>query len=689
MIQYLITAIIDIAVGILAFSKKGNPASKALSFTVFSLGIWSLELFFLTIIKDENILTVLFHITRWGMFFIPSTFALLTWRLVGSRSKNFKTFFLIPGFVMSGLLSLTNTFLFPSALKVVDGGFLPKVDIIYYLFFVSFIWCFVGAIGLVVSSYKTSSVRGKQRLKWLLITLFVTFICGVLVIVSISSNFYLSKYFGAITNITFVALLFYSTIQHNLMDIRLALSVGLSRVILLGFFVWSYFVFISEIGDQAQSTGGILVLLAFVVLILEAYPRLLRWILPNAKKMLVKHGYEFDQVKGDTEKALRSVMNFSDMFDVLNHLFLKILKVTNYKILIVKSDSLNDPSARSEFPSHIPLEFISKNNSIVSYCIDQKGLVMADEMPDPSRTEMEQMNATLCFSVVIGNDVPAIVLVGGSSTLSYFRYDDIRIFEWLAHELGQVLQRLIRLEQMQDQLGEAKKTLSMLGMMSHYHHDIKAPFAIIDGVLSNDIYDRDKQKNIVLEQVERGSRLIATMASILGGKRRRRVQACALDALIKDCLFVFETSIDNVEFISGEVPKVAGDAEDLKILFINLIKNATEARRGQEDLTLVVKSWMKDMRICFSIQDNGVGMSEQQLATLWEQDYSTKEFGHGIGMQAIKRIADEHGAQIEVRSEVGNGTEFIVSFPAMLIMDEEKPTDVADELNLRRAANTK
>jgi signal transduction histidine kinase len=98
---------------------------------------------------------------------------------------------------------------------------------------------------------------------------------------------------------------------------------------------------------------------------------------------------------------------------------------------------------------------------------------------------------------------------------------------------------------------------------------------------------------------------------------------------------------------------------------------------------------MKDMRICFSIQDNGVGMSEQQLATLWEQDYSTKEFGHGIGMQAIKRIADEHGAQIEVRSEVGNGTEFIVSFPAMLIMDEEKPTDVADELNLRRAANTK
>jgi hypothetical protein len=45
MIQYLITAVIDIVVGILAFSKKGNPAAKALALTVFSLGAWSLELY--------------------------------------------------------------------------------------------------------------------------------------------------------------------------------------------------------------------------------------------------------------------------------------------------------------------------------------------------------------------------------------------------------------------------------------------------------------------------------------------------------------------------------------------------------------------------------------------------------------------------------------------------------------------
>ena len=73
-------------------------------------------------------------------------------------------------------------------------------------------------------------------------------------------------------------------------------------------------------------------------------------------------------------------------------------------------------------------------------------------------------------------------------------------------------------------------------LMNHYHHDIKAPFAIIDGILSNDIYDRDKQRDIVLAQVERGSKLIATMARILGGHHRRRIQSCALQTLVQDCL---------------------------------------------------------------------------------------------------------------------------------------------------------
>ena len=319
MIQYLITAIIDLVVGILAISKKENPAAKALGFTVCCLGLWSLELYFLTSITDMEMLDTLFHLTRWGMFLAPSIFTLLAWRLLGSRSKTFKNIIIIPSFIMSFLLAFGNFFVFPSELIATDGGYLPKPDFIFYAFAGYFIWCFLGSLALVAFSYKSSLNREKQRLKWILITLLVCFLIGILLIGAMPKSFYLSKLMGPISNIIFVAFLFYTTIQHNLMDFRLALSVGLSKAILLGFFIWLYFVVTSVVGDHTESVGGVLILLLFVALILEAYPRLLKWILPNAKKILAKHGYEFDQVKADTETALRNSINFSMMTDVLNH----------------------------------------------------------------------------------------------------------------------------------------------------------------------------------------------------------------------------------------------------------------------------------------------------------------------------------------------------------------------------------
>lgn len=686
MIQYLITAIIDFVVGILALSKKGNPAAKALALTVFSLGAWSLELYLLTVIKNVDVLNVLFHITRWGMFFIPSTFAFLTWRLIGSRSYHFKNLVVIPSFIASSLLCFVNTFIFPSELREVDGGFLPNPDVIFYLFLVTFIWCFVGSIGIVFASYNSSSNREKQRLKWLFITLCVSFTGGVLGISSMPSEFYLSRFLGSITNIVFVVLLFYSTIQHNLMDFRLALSVGLTKSILLGFFIWLYFVVTSVVGDHTESVGGVLILLLFVALILEAYPRLLKWILPNAKKIIAKHDYEFEQVKADTESALRNSISFSMMFEVLDHLLIKILKINNYKILMVNKHGEHALSDINNRPTSLPLDSIDEDSVLASYCAQQTQLLMADEMPEPIRSEMEKNNAGLCFSVSSENKILAIVVVGASTQFSYYRYDDMKIFEWLQTELEQVLNRLIRLNGMQDQLGEAKKTLSMLSLMNHYHHDIKAPFAIIDGVLSNDIYDRDKQRDIVLAQVERGSKLIATMASILGGQHRRRIQSCALESLVEDCLYLFEKSFDKVEYELGDIPAIRGDAEDLKILFINLIKNAAEARRENEELVIKIKSWVANDNVYFSVSDNGTGMSENQLANLWGPGFSEKKFGNGIGMQAIKRIADEHNARIDVKSELAKGSEFTLCFFASQVV-KENSDNTKDELAERRTAN--
>ena len=687
MLQYLITALFDLGLAGLAFSKKDNPAAKALAFLLLSLSIWLFELFLLTSLTNIFWLDILFHVTRLGMFLIPFGFALLTWRLVGSRSVLFKKIFIYFGAFFSSALWICNMFISPSELTEVDGGYLPKLDAIYYTFICYLIWCFAGSIFLVVSSYKSSPSREKQRLKWLLITLLVSFSCGLSVLFSMPTGLgaYLSKFVGVITNVVFVSLLFYSTIQHNLMDIRLALSLGLTKVLLLVFFVWLYFVVTALVGNHTDSIGGILTLLAFLVLMLEAYPRLLKWLLPNAKRIIAGHDYDFYQVKEDTEKALGGSINFTSLSHTLDKLLIKTLRLSNYKILLVRQNIGLNHANHNYKTNNLPFEIASESDPVVSYSLHNNQLLMADEMPENLQHEMKKHNAYLCFPVFSDHLITAVVMIGPPINLSYYRYDDIRVFEWIKSELGQTLERLIRLNNMQDQLGEAKKTLSMLSLMNHYHHDIKAPFAIIDGVLSNDIYDREKQKDIVLAQVERGSKLIATMAGILGGHHKRRIQACSLENLFHDCLYLFEKSFDKIEFNFSGVPNIRGDAEDLKILFINLIKNATEARRANEELAITIKSWLEQGNVYLSISDNGTGMTEEQLSNLWEPGFSAKQFGNGIGMQAIKRIADEHNAQIKVKSEPSKGSEFTLCFFSPQVVHEADNT--LDELAERRSAN--
>ncbi len=658
MTQYLITALIDFFIAVLSFSKRGNKSAHALAAAAFCLGLWSVELFLLTVLSDLGSLTVWFHITRCGMFFIPCTLAFLAWRLTASSAKWFLYLVLVPGVAVSGVLSFLNLFIFPSELQQATGGYLPKADMIYYVFAVEFVYSLVMSLAVCILSYRSVTLRQKQRIKWLFITLLMTFLTGFLSIVLMPYAFYLSKFVGAAANITFVSLLFYSTIQYHLMDLRLALSEGLTRALLLSFFMMVYFSVKSAATDINGIVDGGVFTIVLILVMLEIYPRMLKWLLPNAKKLLSKDGYEYAAVVADSSKVLNDSVDFQGLVKVCDHLFFRIVRVRSYHLVFLGHENTY---------SGISSDDIAR---LSAYAVENDGFLLADETPPDIRNILNGKDASICAGLTHGGVLVGLLLIGPATSLSYYRYDDIRLFKWLQIELGQVLNRINQLDEMQDQLGQAKKTLSMLGVMNHYHHDIKAPLAIIDGVLSNDIYDKEKQKDIVLQQVERGSQLITTMASLLKGERKRKIQAISLKDVVRDSVFLFSQGIDEVNYLFGDAPEIQGDAEDLKILVINIVKNAIEARQDNQQLVVTISTWQTDSHVCLSFADTGVGMPEGRVDTLWEDATSSKSSGNGIGMQAIKRIADEHFAVIEVNSEVGRGSEFVFKFPNSVVVTE-------------------
>jgi len=98
-------------------------------------------------------------------------------------------------------------------------------------------------------------------------------------------------------------------------------------------------------------------------------------------------------------------------------------------------------------------------------------------------------------------------------------------------------------------------------------------------------------------------------------------------------------------------------------LFINVIKNACEAANNERKVSIQVKAWKEESSLKVSIKDDGVGIAMDRLDGILTSGKTTKKGGSGVGMQAIKRIADEHKAVINIESLPGRGTDFTLVFP--------------------------
>lgn len=673
MAPFLLTILVDLVVAVLALSNRSVPAARALAYLVFSLAVFQTELFLLKTLNDKEVLEPLFHVTRGGMFMLPPLVALLTWRVCQSDSDHFKRFVVIPLFGIDGLLFLLNNTVAPSVLERDESGYLPVVDTLYNCFTISLVLSFVACIAFASRRFRSSVYREKLRLKWLLFTLSIGVAVSGLSVLTflISHDTYMQSSFSAIGNAIFLGVLLYAVVNHNLADTGSAVSALLVHVFAAGLMISVYFSFMRLISGNElvlNSQGSVIILQTLLLLVLlETYGSLIRLVNPRARKLLLNAPYDERSVTQDARRALKRCVDSEDLLNTLDHTLLGTLKLERYEIWLVadqlSSESVNLLVSPRAFGKTLLLTESLREEFKVS---PEQTVLLVDEVSDELSELMSRQNAIACCPVHIGERLTGLLFVGKSHYYDigdYFRYDDIRILINLTRELSPTLARINLSMAVQHDLDNARKTLSLIDLMNHYHHEIKAPLAIIDGILSNDIYPAEKQRDIILRQVERGTELISLMGDVLRGDRKRESRRLDLLPLIRQCVGLFERDINHVEFHSPKIPPVLGDKSDLSILFINLLKNAVESRREGQPLSISVRLTDIEDSVQVVIQDNASGISESDLKHLWRGGFTTKPGGQGIGLQAVARIAREHGAEIDVDSVKGEGTTFTILFP--------------------------
>lgn len=144
------------------------------------------------------------------------------------------------------------------------------------------------------------------------------------------------------------------------------------------------------------------------------------------------------------------------------------------------------------------------------------------------------------------------------------------------------------------------------------------------------------------------------------------VQSVQLTAVMDDTLRLLHREIEDrgVSIACDwptEVPEIMGDANQLKQVFYNLIRNAIQAMPDGGKLRLSIT--LNDQVLAVGVHDTGRGISPEALGKLFTPYYTTKPDGTGLGLVIVARILRAHGAQMGVESEVNRGTTFTLRFP--------------------------
>ena len=220
--------------------------------------------------------------------------------------------------------------------------------------------------------------------------------------------------------------------------------------------------------------------------------------------------------------------------------------------------------------------------------------------------------------------------------------------------VGERLEELLKAER-SAALGEAAAMVA---------HDLRNPLQDIH-LAQYLLRKRHPDEQKLLDQIDRcvtyADEIVENLLSY-SGKRQLVLQETDINQLLSNSIeeSVIPKNI-RLEERLDVLLRVYADQTQMKRVFKNLILNAVQAMENGG--TLTVKSKQVEGTLVISFQDTGVGIPETKLGLIWRPFYSSKAKGMGLGLSNVKQIVEGHGGTINVKSELGKGSTFIIQIP--------------------------
>jgi two-component system, NtrC family, sensor histidine kinase HydH len=450
------------------------------------------------------------------------------------------------------------------------------------------------------------------------------------------------------------------------------------------------------------------VVASFVILILFEPVRTL---LENAiNRWLVRERYE---LRYRMENLRRELMNVIDVRDLVRRILASLeesRRVTHAAIYLLDADGTGydlfghvgprpvdrlDVAARRPFfdrlrASPVMLEGLERE---LAQLEAETGAAPEKEVEtlDAIARTLAEMNASLAIPILGGGErdrdreemLLGVLCLKDERLKDAFGLDDLDLFRLLAAQAGITIENSRMYERMKE-----RDRLAALGeMAAGLAHEIRNPLGAIKGAaqllvgpdggpVTHDVSDFLR---IIVEEVNRLNRVVS---QFLDYARPYKGEAAEIDVneVVRKTMQLLETQegvgAGRVKLdvrLAEALPKVRGDAEQLRQVFLNLGLNAVQAMPDGGTLTVTTAGRTARRRgdpgtgrhVEVRFHDTGRGIAREHLKNLFIPFFTTKEKGTGLGLPISQRIVTQHGGAIDVRSEPGKGTTFTVYLPTL------------------------
>ncbi len=252
--------------------------------------------------------------------------------------------------------------------------------------------------------------------------------------------------------------------------------------------------------------------------------------------------------------------------------------------------------------------------------------------------------------------------------------------------------------QLEAQLFEAQKLEGIGTLVSGIAHDLNNVLSIVLGQASLMVPERAtpermwKSKEAISKAAKRGAQTIKQLLTFAHKVEIIRESVKVNDVIEELVDFLKETLPEKIDFsveLEPKLPSIQADPNQLQQVLINLCVNARDAmssggtlkistaRIGRKSIESRFQELESAEYLMIAVSDTGVGIDKEIMGRIFEPFYTTKgsDHGTGLGLSVVYGIMQSHHGFIDVQSEVGHGTKFLLYLPIPVQIIEAVPSE--------------